>query len=66
MLPPWEWKNLRAIGLKIEIWPWPWSFEIVPPDADCFGGEMGVHVGPFYFGIAFNNGGRTLDEMGRL
>lgn len=56
----WYWRNLRSIGFGFEFWPWPWAFTW-GRDADVYGGQSYLCLGPFVFAIKYNIGNCSAD-----
>ena len=61
----WHWRNCRSIGLKFDFWLWPWTIGAHRFE-DVYGGERGVSIGPFCFGIAYSIGNASSYGLDRF
>lgn len=52
---PWRWRNLRSVGLGVQVWSWPWMVD-ANFDADAYGGTADISFGPFLLTFYFNCG----------
>lgn len=51
----WHWRNCRDIGFSIHFWPLTWRFGF-KRDADVYGMEWTLNVGPVSFVLSANIG----------
>lgn len=57
----WHWRNCRDIGLSVQFWPLSWNLRAVR-DADVFGGQWQLDIGPFAFVLHANIGNNSSDN----
>lgn len=58
--PRWHWRNCREIGVGVQFWPLMWKLR-AERDADVYGGEWRLDIGPLTF-ILFANIGNCSSE----
>ncbi|MFG1304211.1 hypothetical protein V5F34_08730 [Xanthobacter autotrophicus] len=57
----WHWRNCRDIGLSVQFWPLSWNLRAVR-DADVFGGQWQLDIGPFAFVLHANIGNHSSEN----
>lgn len=53
--PGWHWRNCRDIGISVHFFPLSWRLGFVR-EADVYGGDWAVEVGPLIFTLHANIG----------
>jgi len=59
--PRWHWRNCRDIGFSVHFFPLSWSLRF-ERDADVYGGDWRLHIGPFGFVMHANIGNCSSDH----